>query len=310
MWAARSANEEMTALQREEREAWLSADRRHQGAYLHACATLQAMESAVILSGMTPVAGNDNALAPTQEVRRSSHWLRFVAGSAAIAACVAGLLYFGNPIRPGVDMDGAKMVALADGSNVLLGEGGRISSAMEKDSRRITLESGYATFHVAKDHGRPFIVQSGDVYAQATGTIYTVHRLSATGGEVRVSEGSVLVWARGRRTQAVVLHAGEALALDPAKLPTLAGQAGQAEPTRSPAPSIRQFSFDNVPIAVATARFNRVNRTQIVIADPAIGSTSIIGLFDADDPERFARAVSVVAQARLTHGKDRIVIEK
>lgn len=311
LWAARSANEAMEAEHQAEREAWLAADRRHQGAYLRACAVLHMMENAVVQGNATPTAGNDNAPVPPVEALRSSRWpVRLGIGGAAIAACAAGLLYLGIPVRPGsgiAETPVRREMALADGSTVTLGEGGRISAALEKDSRNITLQSGEATFHVAKDRARPFIVQSGDVYAQATGTVYTVHRLGAAGGEVRVTEGSVLVWARDRRAQAVLLKAGQKLALDPATLPPLPGQAAASHPGASQS---LQFSFDNISIAVAAARFNQVNRTQIVIADPAIGNTPIIGLFDASDPEQFAQAVAVVAHARVVPGQGRIVIEK
>jgi transmembrane sensor len=311
LWAARSANEAMKAEHQAEREAWLAADRRHQGAYLRACAVLHMVENAVVQSSATPAAGNDNAPVPPVGGLRSSRWpVRLGIGGAAIAACAAGLLYLGIPARPGSGIADTSVrgdMALADGSTVTLGEGGRISAILEKDSRNITLQSGEATFHVAKDRARPFIVQSGDVYAQATGTIYTVHRLGAAGGEVRVTEGSVLVWARDRRAQAVLLKAGQKLALDPATLWPLPRQAAASRPAASQS---SQFSFDNISIAAAAARFNQVNRTQIVIADPAIGNTPIIGLFDANDPEQFAQAVAVVAHARVVAGQGSIVIEK
>lgn len=310
LWAARSANEDMATQHHDALAAWLDADRRHQGAYLRACALLHAMEHAVIQSETTPIAENDNLPAPHAEAGRSSRWRGVATGGAMIAACAAGLLYLVNPLLGGTDRMGMptrQALTLADGSSVTLDKGGKISAALEKGSRRITLESGEATFHVAKDRTRPFIVQSGDVYAQATGTVYTVHRLSTAGGEVSVTEGSVLVWARGRRAQAVLLHAGQTLALNPTTLPPLTQQAANAH---SPAPDGNQFSFDNIPIAAAAARFNRVNRTQLIITDPVIGRLPIIGLFDADDPEQFARAVSMVAHARMVQDGNRIVIEK
>lgn len=76
---------------------------------------------------------------------------------------------------------------------------------------------GEATFKVAKDKARPFVVQSGDVYAQATGTVYSVRRVGLTGGTVKVREGSVLVWPHDERDQAVLLHAGGTVTLDPTR---------------------------------------------------------------------------------------------
>ena len=65
----------------------------------------------------------------------------------------------------------------------------------------------------------PFVVQAGDVYAQATGTVYSVNRVDRTGGRVKVTEGSVLVWAQDERDQAVLLRAGGELTLKPAPRP-------------------------------------------------------------------------------------------
>jgi transmembrane sensor len=305
-WAARSAHGEMTAERHAELEAWLAADRLHRGAYLRARAGLLALEDAVIERSALHAPVNDNPPAPFgRNVGGVARWFpRLAAGGAAVAACVAGLWTVGVPIIPASPPSGAaagQEMALADGSVVTLGANGRISVAMEDGVRRITLDNGEATFHVAKDRARPFIVRSGDVYAQATGTIYTVRRIGTSGGAVSVTEGSVLVWARDERNRAVLLHAGGKLALDP-------GARRSAPDTAPSRPA--HFSFDNMSIASAAARFNSVNRTKIVIGDPALGATPIVGLFKSHDPEQFARAAAAVAGARVTHRQGDIVIEK
>lgn len=303
-WAARSAHGEMTIERHAELEAWLAADRRHQGAYLRARAGLHALEEAVIERHAQQAPVNDNL--PASPGWNAGRWFpRLAIGGAAIAASVAGLWMIGVPILPGSPGTSARQeMALMDGSMVTLGAGGRISVAMEKGARRITLESGEATFHVAKDRTRPFIVRSGDVYAQATGTIYKVRRLGTLGGAVSVTEGTVLVWAGDARDQAFALHAGGSLSLDP-------GAAKPADGTALAAlPQSANFSFDTISIASASARFNKVNRTKIVLGDPAIGRTTIVGLFKTDNPERFARAAATVAGARVTRRQDEIVIEK
>ncbi len=307
-WAARSAHGEMTTQRHAEFEAWLAADRQHRGAYLRARAGLYALEEAVVErhAQQTPV--NDNPPAPAGwSSRTASRWLpRLAIGGAAIAASVAGLWMIGVPVLPAIHQDGSptrQELALADGSVVTLGSGGRISVAMENGVRRITLENGEATFHVAKDRARPFIVRSGEVFAQATGTIYTVRRMGSLGGAVSVAEGSVLVWARQARDQAVLLHPGGSLSLD---LDARSQTPGAANIAIKPA----RFSFDNVSIASAAARFNKVNSTKIVLGDPALGRTSIVGLFKADDPEQFARAAATITGARVSHRQGEIVIEK
>jgi transmembrane sensor len=193
-------------------------------------------------------------------------------------------------------------VKLRDGSVVTLARGARIAFEVADGSRKVTLLGGEATFHVAKDKAHPFVVRSGDVYAQATGTVYSVNRIGNTGGAVHVTEGSVLVWARDERDQAVLLRAGGRLSLDP-------GPRAAPPAPALPPPELAQISLNDVPVSTAVARFNRVNHTQIVIADPAIGDAKVIGLFRADDPHQFARAVAALSNGSIIEQDGIIVIK-
>ncbi len=222
---------------------------------------------------------------------------------AAIAACLAVVSVVTLSLWPREQSSlvAHQIMKLRDGSVVTLADGAKIDFALSDRDRKITLLSGAATFKVAKDSSRPFVVRSGDVYAQATGTEYSVRRLGDTGGAVHVKEGSVLVWARDDREQAVLLHAGGELTLDPGP--------GNVVPSL-PSPAIAQISLDNVTIASAVARFNNVNRTKIVIADAEIGAIRIVGLFSAHDPDQFAQAAAIVAGARVLHRQDEIILQK
>ncbi len=124
---------------------------------------------------------------------------------AAIAACLAVVSVVTLSLWPREQSSlvAHQIMKLRDGSVVTLADGAKIDFALSDRDRKITLLSGAATFKVAKDSSRPFVVRSGDVYAQATGTEYSVRRLGDTGGAVHVKEGSVLVWARDDREQAV-----------------------------------------------------------------------------------------------------------
>ena len=70
-----------------------------------------------------------------------------------------------------------------------------------------------------------------------------------------------------------------------------------------------QISLDNESILAATKRFNRVNRTQIVVRDPAIGDVRIVGLFQANEPEHFAQAAAAIADAKVSHGDGVIMLD-
>ena len=319
---------EMTPESRAELEAWLAADTRHRGAYVRAQAWLRATEDAALEAhaASQPVfagraahpcdndndhANGENAPAPIWNgLRRWSG--RALAASAALAACTAILMAAGVPLfgpATRTDLAGApQVIRLKDGSIATLGKDAKIEIALSPDYRRITLLSGEATFKVAKDKARPFVVRSGDVYAQATGTVYSVRRIGPASGTVKVTEGSVLVWPRDERDQAVLVRAGGSVTLDPGPRAQPSPKAAATVP-RLPPPELAQISLDDVPVKAAVVRFNRVNSTKIVVADPAIGDMRIIGIYRADDPQQFARAVATIAGGRVETERGRIVIQ-
>lgn len=335
IWAVEAADGDMTPESRADLERWLAADRRHRGAYIRARAWLRAAEEAVVearaasvplpAAAAPLVSDNDNeqdygepsrpfaARTPARSLRRAlSRWGgRIVAGGGALAASLAVLLALGVPLPSlfggGGGAEGAgRLVRLRDGSVARLGPDARIQVMLAGDIRTITLLSGEATFDVARDKARPFVVRSGDVYAQATGTVYSVGRFGDTGGTVKVLEGSVLVWPRDERDQAVRLAAGGTVTLDPGPEPA---PAPDVPPVRrlSP-PDMARISLDNVPIAQAAQRFNRVNSTKIIIADPAIGEVRIIGHYKSNDPEQFARAAAMISGGYIRYVDGNIVI--
>lgn len=306
-WAARDAFGDMTEDDRAALEVWLAADRLHHGAYLRARAICHVIEDET-LAAAAPRASNDDEVETRLSASRA--FTRRLAGGGALAAGIAGLAFFAAPAlwpSRAPDGQGGRTLHLADGSDVTLGPGGDVSANIGAHERRIELRKGSATFHVAKDASRPFIVRSGGVFAQATGTIYTVSRWRSSGGDVRVSEGTVRVWAENAEGKAVLLHAGQSLRLDPARLSSSVGGAGK-NPLGVAADG--KFWFDDVAIAEAAARFNKVNTVRIEIAEPALGAMTIVGGFAADQPEQFARAAAALAGARLTRREGILVIEK
>lgn len=295
-WAARTAIGDMTAMEESELEAWLAADRRHDGAYLRARAAYFALEEAALASPIPTASNDDEPLRHQGATRRA----RRIVGIGLSAAAAAAVLVYAVPHdrSPVPVPNSSRTMALADGSSVELAKGSEISTAMDGASRRITLKAGEATFHVARDSRRPFIVRSGDVFAEATGTVYSVRRVAERGGAVRVFEGSVRVWAEGQRDAAKLVQAGKAITLDPAVL------------DGSTASSPASLWFEQTTITEAARRFNQVNRTRIEIGDPAIGKVTIMGKFRRDRPDEFAKAAAALTGAHVSERGDKLVIER
>lgn len=284
----------MTASRHAEFEAWLQADRRHRGALVRAQAALHLLEEAVAQGAPAlDRSGNDNVYG-----RRPVH----KAGPWAFAASVAGLLALGAawlawPEHP--SSVAMHRMELADGSVATLHGDARITSEITDGVRNITLLNGEASFTVARDRSRPFVVRAGEVRAQATGTVYSVSRVGQTGASVDVREGSVLVWAREGRDQAVLLRAGGRLTLEPPA----------SEGSLPASPDVAQIALDNDTLDSAVVRFNRINQTQIIVADDGIGGMRITGLFNANDPQAFARAAAVVSGGHVLQRGENIVID-
>lgn len=299
-WAVEAACGELTAEGRADLEIWLAADRRHRGAYARARAVLLAMEDAVV--GARPMA-TAIPVSPRRDRRRFF--------GAALAASIAGLVVLGALVSSRTDLAAEHIVKLEDGSVATLQRDARIDVVLSEDARRVTLLSGDATFQVAKDRARPFVVRSGEVYAQATGTVYSVARVGPRGATVKVKEGSVLVWPGAQHEQAILLRAGDSLTLDPALQTPPPHLRLEKAPSKSPPPptASAQIALNDTPIRAAVARFNTINDTKIVLADPAIGDIRIVGLFKADDPQEFAEMAAAVAGGEVEHTPGTIVIK-
>lgn len=291
----------------------MASDRRNRGALLRAQAALSLLEEVVVGRASVTSASSlqsTPATPATPPPLPPGPAPRHVASSGglrrrfplALAVGLGGLMLGASVlVFMGVDPGGGepRRVDLEDGSVVTLQDGADIHAELGEDMRSIELHAGQARFDVAPDPARPFVVRAGAISAQATGTVYSVVRVGETGATVSVEEGGVLVWAAGGREHAVLLRAGGRLTLEP-------GSLGDAQvPAAGPA----MLSLDNQTIDAAARRFNHLNSTRIVIDDPQVGTTRIVGLFKAADPRAFARAAAAVAGGCAVERGQDIVIE-
>ena len=123
---------------------------------------------------------------------------------ATAAACLAVALFAGSLLdgwpfgRAGGEtyhtaLGERREVALADGSVVTLNTLTRIEVAYADDQRRVRLQAGQASFAVARDADRPFVVVAGTGSVRALGTEFDVYKTDAGQVIVTLLEGSVEV---------------------------------------------------------------------------------------------------------------------
>jgi transmembrane sensor len=176
-----------------------------------------------------------------------------------------------------------RIVELADGSRASLDSATVLKVKYESGRRRLWLDSGRAKFSVAKDPLRPFSVAAGDKLVVATGTVFSVERLT---GQMRVVlyEGHVAVLddKTGRADTAAPVKIGGAPAdrlLTPdhelvTSTKTNATVVSQLDPVRAKAWENGQLVFQDEPMELAVERVNRYARDKLKIGDPGVGQAA------------------------------------
>jgi len=207
-----------------------------------------------------------------------------------------------------------RTVHLTDGSTVVLNSRSRIRVLYSERERDVELVEGQALFSVAKDHVRPFVVQSAGTRVRAVGTQFDVYR-KATGTQVTVVEGRVAVFAPAPGNVGVEgeipFSSTEALSSHEDRLPapfTAGDSVGEASPVLvstgeqvtvtnqevpEPRPADlraatawtqRKLVFDMTPLAEVVQEFNRYNTRKLVVSDAALVEFHVTGIFSSADP--------------------------
>lgn len=192
-----------------------------------------------------------------------------------------------------------RVVTLADGSLMRLNTDTAVTVDLAPRRRSIRLKRGEASFDVAHDTRRPFVVAADEARVRAVGTAFTV-RLRSDLTEVTVSEGIVGVRDGGKAERHV--PAGNAAAV---RRGTIAVTAlAPTDIQRRLAWQDGRLSFDGDTLEQAVDEFNRYRIRPIVIGDPALAGVRIGGTFRSDRSGDFARALEQSFGIRAIEGGD------
>ncbi len=268
----------------------------------------------------SPVAQNPVVI-DAQIVQRKPRrrWAIAFAIAASLALATVGGLMWRAYERTGwheytTDYGGLSRIVLDDGSVVNLNTNSLMRVQLTPELRHIVLERGEALFKVAHDKTRPFDVEAGNTTVRAVGTEFSVRLrepTEASGGEkdvvVLVKEGRVAIDppkinAKPRERAATLprsmstLSAGEAVTITAKRVATEQPQmqvqrVAEADVDKKLSWTEGRLWFERQKLKDVVAEFNRYNRRQMVIADPAIADLRIGGGFEATDPESFIAAL-------------------
>jgi transmembrane sensor len=202
-----------------------------------------------------------------------------------------------------------RRAALVDGSHVTLDTRSRVSVRFESTTRFVVLESGEALFEVAKNSKRPFVVQAGNFRVRAVGTAFMVRRRSDDDIDITVTQGTVDVWRQTSSPEpAVRLTAGKHTKATPKEIAPPA-QLSAAQLTEATAWVTEVIDLNGRTLGEAAAEFNRYNRQAVVISDPELAAETVVGRFQATDPNAFVMAAAAMLGANARTDGDRLILE-
>lgn len=323
-WALR-LSQGFSADDERELTRWLAEDPRH------AQLLAEMEETSRLLDGLKfqiPAPTAASAAVPSVAPAPRRRWGRLVAGLAAAIAIGLGAWQFTAwremqyVTTASTRLGEFRRLDLPDGSVVKLNTNTAVEISYDRDERRVRLLSGEAYFAVAKNPARPFIVQAGRIAVRAVGTAFDV-RLRREELNVLVTEGKVRV--SGDDTPAAtaseehgslgpVLTVGHLarVPLDQDHAPTPGGMVVTPLEARTIRNTLAwrdgRLEFFDLPLGEVVAEFNRYNRNQIVITDPALAAQRFGGAFASQQAEPFLelleQSFGVVAEQ---HGNETVI---
>jgi transmembrane sensor len=236
---------------------------------------------------------------------------RFRRPAFAVAATIliaVTVLYFLQPFSAIGPLDystsrGERLVvSLPDNSTVNLNALTSIEVDYSAEERLITLVRGEASFEVAHDADRVFLVSTNKSLIQATGTMFNVDA-NTENVTLTVLEGSVIVSANKSQVarvevsltvgqQAVIDRNGKIEQRDVDKLEkVVAWQRGK-------------IILSGESLMTAVEEVNRSSTHNIVVADTQIQQLAIYGVFNAGDVPSFVKAVVAAHPIRSQNDSD------
>jgi transmembrane sensor len=316
-WTARLDRGPLTPEGEEAFQAWLGGDPRSKGALLRARALSMMSESAQALGpSFDPIAFQEpkRSRFAGMSRRQALAWTGSAAAATTLVALGVGMPAAGAVIS--TKRGEIRLAPLTDGSTVLLNTASRVRVKYDKGERCVILLKGEAYFSVARDEKRPFIVEVDGCRLRTTQAGFRVRKLDEDPVDVLVNQGQVDVVARNQTasTKILALHANMRVILsDPASGRSAAQHPQPIAPdavTRELAWREGQLAFQGETLKQAADIYARYSDTRIQIRDPALAREPVTGLFAANDPVGFSRAIARVFDARLERDGDDVVLTR
>jgi transmembrane sensor len=231
--------------------------------------------------------------------RRARLPLKWWQASALAASLLLAIAFLGLHSRPtlspqpSVDtfdtaIGGHRIVPLVDGSRIELNTATNLRTLISKMRRDVWLDRGEAFFEVAHIEGSAFVVHAGPRLITVVGTQFSVRRdddkvtVAVVQGRVRVEDTTP-----GASSASITVTPGD----------VAIGLGSSTMVISKPVAAVEdkltwrdgRLVFDGTSLAEVADDFNRYNRQQLLISDPAVAAVRISGTFKASNVEAFVR---------------------
>lgn len=316
-WTARLDRGPLTPQEEEAFQAWLKGDPRCKGALLRAQALSMLSESAQALGPSFDPAAFEVPKRQVLAGMSRRQVLNWTGGAAAAASLVA--LGISMPAAGGVistERGEIRLVPLKDGSTVQLNTQSSIRVEYDEGMRFVTLLQGEAYFSVTHDEKRPFVVEVNGRHLRTAHAGFRVRKFGTDPIDVLVHQGQVDLADPDPAVAAdiMALKANTRVILS-----DLADRRSAAEHPQPIAPEVvtrelawreGKLAFEGESLKQAAEAFARYSDTRIYIRDPLLAREPVTGLFAANDPVGFSRAVARVFNAKFVHDGETIVLTR
>lgn len=234
--------------------------------------------------------------------RRSVFATPWAVGALVLAAGLALWLFLMRPDHYSTGVGEQRVVALEDGSRILIDADSDLTVRYAKHTRHVALERGRARFTVRHGDVRPFTVDFDGATVIATGTRFDV-RADAVATSVALIDGTVRVQSKSTPEAHRDLVAGETVSI-------AAGLPGNT--SRIPAGgtdwSEGRIVFSRTPLGSALAEMNRYSVRKVVVTDPDLLNEPISGTFAAREGRVFADTIAAMFGLHEGASKSSVVL--
>jgi len=301
-WVIRSSEGPFSDAEQHELDTWLSGDSRRLGAYVRAQAIWVDVARVAAMGGLSA------APVPPRRVR---HWQPMAMAASLCALMVGGYVgydHFAGRISTG--RGEVRQVALDDGSIIFLNGDSTVQVRYSKDERHVILRGGEASFRVAHNKARPFIVSAEGVSVRAVGTEFAVSMEHGDDVAVTVAEGVVKVddAARNGPPRQQYLARNQQLVAPPG---------GMRRANLDPGEVGRQLAwrdgmlvFRGQMLGAAAEEVTRYAAVPVVINDPTLGRAEFMGVFHVGDSRAFAEAAAAAFNGEVSEVDGKLILAR